>query len=331
MQEEDIRPETLLAGQKEAYRKDIVRLQQRLADFVATSCPACGSEAAHKVFEKYKCTFVACEACATIYMSPRPTPEIMSAYYQNSENYRYWAKYIFPASEGGRKERLYKPWAKRLELACSERNVRCGRLLEIGAGFGSFAQTVQQAEIFEEVVVIEPTPELASACRERGLKVIEKRIEEVTPEEVGTVDVLVSFEVIEHLFAPADFFRQARRLLSPGGLLVISCPNGQGFDIMTLGALSDAVDTEHVNLLNPGALRKMLEAENFVDIQIHTPGLLDAELVRKAALSGSYTITDPLLRKVLLDNWEELGPPFQDFLAKNNLSSHMWAYAQKKA
>lgn len=329
MQEKDIRPEALISGQKEAYQRDIAKLQQRLAEFVPTPCPACGETEARKVFEKYKCTFVACESCATIYMSPRPTPEIMSSYYQDSENYRYWAKHIFPASESSRKERLYKPWIKRIASACAKRNIKCDRLLEVGPGFGGFAQTAKESGIFKEITVIEPTPELADACRTRGLKVIQKRVEDIDPNEVESVSALVCFEVVEHLFAPKRFFTQAKRLLPSGGLLVVSCPNGLGFDIATLGPLSDAVDTEHVNLFNPASLKNILECEGFTDISIVTPGLLDAELVRKSALAGDYVINDPFMKRILLDEWEELGAPFQEFLARNNLSSHMWAFAIK--
>jgi 2-polyprenyl-3-methyl-5-hydroxy-6-metoxy-1,4-benzoquinol methylase len=331
MLENDIRPDDLLTGQLEAYQKDLKCLQQKFAGFVRVSCPACGSQSAHIIFEKYKCTFDVCNSCEMIYMNPRPTPEIMASYYRDSENYRYWAKYIFPASEAARKEKLYKPRVQRIMSICLEREIACGRLLEIGAGFGSFAQTVSQAGIFQDIVVIEPTPEMAAACQQRGLKVIEKRAEDVVLEEIGTVDVLVAFEVVEHLFAPVEFFRQAHRLLSPGGLLVVSCPNGQGFDVMMLGELSSAVDTEHVNLFTPGSLQKMFEAEEFTDIQIDTPGRLDAELVRKAVLSGVYKLSDPFMRRVLIDEWETLSGPFQDFLIQNKLSSHMWACAQKRS
>ena len=41
-----------------------------------------------------------------------------------------------------------------------------GTLVEVGPGFGTFAALAR--EEFERVVAIEPTPELAAACRERG-------------------------------------------------------------------------------------------------------------------------------------------------------------------
>ena len=37
-------------------------------------------------------------------------------------------------------------------------------------------------------------------------------------------DVVISTEVVEHLYAPRDFIRQAQRLLKPGGSLILSTP-----------------------------------------------------------------------------------------------------------
>jgi SAM-dependent methyltransferase len=43
-----------------------------------------------------------------------------------------------------------------------------------------------------------------------------------------TVTVLVSFEMLEHLGWRADFLREARRALTPGGLMLLSTPNKGG-------------------------------------------------------------------------------------------------------
>ena len=56
-----------------------------------------------------------------------------------------------------------------------------------------------------------------------------------------------------------------------------------------------------------------------------TPGKLDAELVRKHVLSGALSLDQqPFLRQVLIDDWERVGPAFQEFLAGAGLSSNMW-------
>ena len=329
LSEAELCPEDLLAEQEAAFARDIKRLHARSAEFVEVSCPACAGTVSREAFGKYGFAFRSCDRCRTIYMSPRPSPAVMGDYYANSENYAYWAKYIFPASEAARREKIHKPWLERVVGYCDRNHVARGTLLEIGPGFGTFAEVATASGAFRRVVAVEPTPEMAAACRTRGVEVIEAGVEDADLSEIGQVDVVVSFEVIEHLFRPADLPTQAARLLKPGGLLVLSCPNGLGFDIAMLGPRSQAVDAEHVNLFNPESLAMLLDSAGFEVVESGTPGRLDAEIVREVALKeGAETLPDPFMRRVLLDDWETLGWPFQQFLASNGLSSHMWVAAR---
>lgn len=330
LSEKELCPDDLLAGQEAAFARDIERLHQRFDDFVEVCCPACGKTASKVKFEKFGFSFRSCFSCETLYMSPRPSPEVMADYYSNSENYAFWAKYIFPASEATRREKIHKPWLERVIAYCDRFSVRRGALLEVGPGFGTFAELANASKAFDQVIAIEPTPEMAAACRERGVHVIEKRIEDVV-DGLRAFDVMVSFEVIEHLFDPKKFLLQCATLLVPGGLLVLSCPNGLGFDIELLGSNALAVDAEHVNLFNPDSLSHLLEDTGFDVLDVSTPGRLDAELVRDAVLRGEFDVSmDPFLRRVLVDDWERLGWPFQEFLASNRLSSHLWLAARRR-
>lgn len=330
LSEKELCPDELLRGQEEAFQRDIERLQARRAEFVAVLCPACGADDYIPTFEKFTFPYVTCRCCKTLYMSPRPSPEVMTAYYSASENYRYWAEYIFPASEAARREKIHKPWLERILGYCERFSIPRGVLMEIGAGFGTFAALAQESGRFQHVVAVEPTPELAQACRERGIHVIHQPIEAITG-DVGTVDVVVSFETIEHLFEPRHFIRQCARLIKPGGLLVLSCPNGQGFEISLLGPVSLTIDPEHVNLLNPGSLSLLVEAGEFEVLEVSTPGRLDAEFVHTAIEEGKFDAShDPFLQRVLVDEWDRLGWPFQQFLAGHGLSSHMWLAARKR-
>jgi SAM-dependent methyltransferase len=329
LSEAELCPDDLLAEQEAAFARDIERLHTRSAEFVEVSCPACSGLESNPAFEKYGFAFRSCNRCRTIYMSPRPSPQVMGDYYANSENYAYWAKHIFPASEAARREKIHKPWLERVAGYCDRHGVERGTLLEIGPGFGTFAEVATVSGAFRRVVAVEPTPEMAAACRARGVEVIEARVEDADLSQIGRVDVVVSFEVIEHLFRPADLPEQAARLLKPGGLLVLSCPNGLGFDIAMLGPRSQAVDAEHVNLFNPESMATLLDAAGFEVAESGTPGRLDAEIVREVALrEGPECLPDPFLRRVLLEDWEKLGWPFQQFLAANGLSSHMWVAAR---
>lgn len=335
--ENEIRPEALMAEQARLFAEDTGRLMARRSEFVVVPCPACESNTYQPAFEKCRMTFVKCGKCETIYANPRPTPELLAYYYQNSKNYEYWSKAIFPASESVRREKIFKPRVERVLELCRRFGVPGHVLLEVGAGFGLFCEEMVKTDYFERVVALEPTPYLADDCRQRRLEVVEKPVEQVNKSELlnvedgETMNVIASFEVIEHLFSPGDFLMQCASLLDAGGLLMITCPNSKGFDIATLQEKSGAVDVEHITLFNPESLGYLMERCGFDVIERQTPGQLDAELVRKQVLCGELDLSaQPFLQHVLIDAWEEKGQAFQQFLVEQRLSSNMLLVGRKR-
>jgi SAM-dependent methyltransferase/ribosomal protein S27E len=329
--ENEIRPQELMSEQAKRFANDVARLLSHRARFVEVACPACGSAQSTPAWTKYELRYVTCAGCETVYINPRPPPDVLDDYYRNSENYSYWNDVIFPASEDARREKLFKPRALRLLDICRRFDVKGGTLLEVGAGFGTFGQEITKLGFFKRVIGVEPTPNLAATCRQRGLEVLESPIEHVTLPD-HSVDVVASFEVIEHLFSPKSFLEQCGRFLRPGGLLVVSCPSSAGFDVLELREKSPAVDVEHLNYFNPKSLAHLFKSFGFTTIEVQTPGKLDAELVRNKVLAGEHSLENNLfLKSVLIDRWAELGGAFQDFLAANQLSSHLWLVAQRTA
>jgi len=318
-----------MEGQLPHIEADRRRLLEHRGDFVNVPCPACGSPASTQQFEKRGIRYVLCPDCGTMYVNPRPPPAVLEECYAKSEVYRYWNKYVFPASEEARREKIFRPRAERIAEICGRYGVRNGTLLEGGAGFGTFCEEARRLGVFSRVIAVEPTPDLAETCRQKGLEVIEKPIEQVRLGR-NTIDVVASFEVIEHLFSPRDFIMGCAALLSPGGLLVVTCPNIRGFDILVLQALSGSIDHEHLNYFNPVSLSHLVGECGFEVLEVLTPGRLDAELVRKKILSGELDVSSqPFLKQVLIDEWERVGDSFQEFLADNMLSSHMWLVGRK--
>ena len=328
--EAEIRPDDLIAESMRTYHADVERLVAQRDSFVPVSCVACGNGTSRPRWKKNGLDFVECESCATVYVSPRPTPAILEEHYRTSENYRYWTEVIFPASENARREKIFAPRAERVLEIARRYGTRTGSLVDVGAGFGTFCEEVERLRGFERVIALEPEPNLAAICRSKGLEVVESPVESASL-PVDHVDVVTNFEVIEHLFEPAAFVAQCARLVQPGGLLVLTCPNGQGFDIEVLGELSWTVVPEHLNYFNPDSLSGLLERSGFEVVERLTPGRLDAELVRKHALAGELDLSGrPFLKRVLVDEWDRLGDPFQDFLADHGLSSNMWLVGRRR-
>ena len=142
--------------------------------------------------------------------------------------------------------------------------------------------------------------------------------------------MVATFEVVEHLFSPRQFLDACRGLLTEGGILVLTTPNVQGFDVALLAEASDTFDVEHLNYFHPKSISHLLTTCGFQVLEVLTPGELDAELARKKILAGEVDFTGQrFLRRVLIDEWDRLGAPFQAFLSENGLSSHMWIVARR--
>lgn len=319
MQENDIRPESLHKEQQRAFQHDIDRLLKHKDEFDYVGCPSCGSEGAYIGFYKQELHYSECRKCDTIYINPRPTPELLEDYYKNSEHYRYWASKIYPKTEKARRENIIKPRAKEV-VRIAQKYKNSKGLLDIGAGYGTFCEEVQKLNWFKTVWAMEPTPELAEICaRTKLLNTYKLRIEEA---HISGFSVITAFEVIEHLFNPSELIKKCHKGLVKNGLLILTCPNAKGFDMSVLGEKSESFNPEHLNYFNPKSLSLLVESNGFEVLEISTPGKLDVELVKKQAKKGDL---HPFM-------WElvNLGDKFQQFLVENKLSSHLWLVARKK-
>ena len=326
---EDIRPRALMERKRGALEADKQFLRDRRERFVQAPCVACAGDALEPAWEKEGFAYARCPACATVQMNPRPAQDVLHEFYAASQNYAFWNEHIFPASEDARRERIFRPRVERMLDLLAAHGVAGGTLLEVGAGFGTFCELVRDSDAFERVIALEPSPGLAETIASRGLEVVAAPFEHHGL-DAASVDVVAAFEVIEHLFSPAGFARTAARLLRPGGLAIVSCPNIHGFDTLTLGRDANAVDHEHLNYFTPRSLALLLERHGFTVEEVLTPGRLDVELVRTAIADGTFD-PPPVLRHLLVDRGGELAEPLQDFLAAHGLSSHLWVVARAAA
>ena len=327
MLEKDIRPEHLMEMNKHLHQEDVRSLLLNKEQFVFTLCPACESTNYKLQFIKNNFNFVICNKCETLFINPRPTFEQLVNFYQSSKSIAHWEQ-IFNETENVRRSNIFIPRANQVAELCKKYNTKREILIDVGAGFGTFCEEIKKRNLFEQVIAIEPSSKLAKKCREKKIDTIEEPIEKV---RVDKVSVITCFELIEHLFSPKNFITSCHSILSDNGLFILTTPNIRGFDLITLGALSNNIDgPNHINYFHPDSIKILFNNSGFDVLEILTPGKLDAELVRKKILNKEFDISNhPFLKQILIDKWNELGIIFQDFLCSNLLSSHMWVVAKK--
>ena len=99
------------------------------------------------------------------------------------------------------------------------RFTRSGRLLDLGCAYGFF---LKEARSHFETFGIELAEHAAASCREAGLNVLSGVANETNMEQIGEVDVITMFDVIEHLPQPREVLARCYRYLKPGGVIVIT-------------------------------------------------------------------------------------------------------------
>lgn len=100
---------------------------------------------------------------------------------------------------------------------------RSGRLLEIGCAGGAFLNAAREAGY--EVQGVELSPEASQFARSTfGLPVFTGDLLDARFPG-GAFDIAYLGDVIEHLPRPREVLTEIRRILSPGGIIMLACPS----------------------------------------------------------------------------------------------------------
>lgn len=324
---EDIRPDVLLKKQKQYIDEDITFLQSKKQKFVRVNCPACDTENVDVELVKNDFEYCECKKCGMLYMNPRPTCDILAEFYPNSPNYKFFNDYIFPASIETRREKIFIPRVQKIINLCRKYNIDTNKILEIGTGSGLFCEEMAKTAVFKDIVGVEASNSLAETCGEMGFRIYNGILENLEINE--TFDVIVSFEVLEHIFNPKDLLLKSNQLLNKNGIIMLTFPNYNGFEIEILREKSVAIDHEHLNYFNENSISLILESAGFKLLAAETPGQLDVDLVKTEILNGGFK-TNRFIENICVNENPELGANFQKFLIENKLSSNMLVIAQKK-
>jgi ubiquinone/menaquinone biosynthesis C-methylase UbiE len=119
---------------------------------------------------------------------------------------------------------MFTFWEHVYRYAFASRFVRRKRVLDIACGEGYGAAALQKAGA-AQVIGVDVSESTCSHARNKYSLDVRPGTAERIPLPDNSVDVVVSFETIEHVPNPDRFLDECVRVLVPGGRLVISTPN----------------------------------------------------------------------------------------------------------
>lgn len=143
-----------------------------------------------------------------------------------------------------------------------------GRLLDVGCGDGTFLARMKA--MGWDVAGIEPDP-VAAACAGKKLNHIFTGDLEQAGFAENSFDAITLCHVIEHLPAPVRTLRECRRILKPGGRIIIITPNTESLGRKWFGNHWRGWEPpRHLFLFTRKSLQIMAQTAGFSDFSINT-------------------------------------------------------------
>ncbi|HEV8203501.1 MAG TPA: methyltransferase domain-containing protein [Pyrinomonadaceae bacterium] len=141
-----------------------------------------------------------------------------------------------------------------VEAICREVTDRRPRILDVGCGTG--ANLLMLAE-YGDAEGVDISEDALAFCRERGLDKVRLGAGEQLPYDDGTFDLVTALDVVEHMDDDLAGLREMRRVLRPGGRVLLFVPT-----FMFLWGLQDDVSNHRRRYRLP-ELRRVLEQAGF--------------------------------------------------------------------
>lgn len=233
---------------------------------VATTCAVCNEsrgEPVHVLRDRlYRTTqetftLVRCGNCGLVRLNPRPAG--MAAHYPQ----QYW-------HEASELENFYRRLVLRDHVRFALGACRAGRALDVGCGTGLFARMLREAS--GGAIEVSGIDASARAAEVAGLRNgIAAAVGDLTsaPLAAASQDLVTMFHLLEHVVSPGEVLDAARRLLAPGGKLVVQVPNLDSWQYNLLGARWVGLDApRHLYDFRFADLKRLMTQHGFRIVRV---------------------------------------------------------------
>lgn len=147
-------------------------------------------------------------------------------------------------------------------------------LLDVGCSSGALLRIARDAGFV--VQGVEPSAAPAQTARAQGVTVHTGFLEQLVLPE-AEFDIVTLMEVIEHLREPFVLLREVRRVLRPGGLLMVGTGNAGGLTLRAAGASWEYLDMArhggHVSFFTPASMRRLAQRAELELVRLDTRNL----------------------------------------------------------
>jgi SAM-dependent methyltransferase len=174
---------------------------------------------------------VQCANCKAAFLSPQPSDAWLSHEYSG---------YYKRRSTGVQKLENFRRFFKNHDLGDAN------RILEIGGGEGACARAVLENKPAAQLTVVEAHADAKRFYSDIHCQLISATLEDWLQTNSERFDLILLFDVLEHVRDPASVLRALRTCLNPGGRIWLSVPAYDSVSRRILGRFWPQYKPEHL-------------------------------------------------------------------------------------
>ena len=242
-----------------AFRSKLESVYRAAADLACPRCPMCGDSTARRRrmlfrYEAETSAVFECASCKTAFLAPQPS----SAWLKHE-----YAGYYNRRSSGVEKLEHFRRFFK------THSPVRFRKVLEVGGGEGACARALLEVSPQANLTVVEAHADAAKFYSEIRCTLVAETLEAWLDKNREKFELIVMFDVLEHVRDPRMILDSLANCLEPGGEIWLSVPNYDSVSRKLLGRIWPQYKPEHLFYFSQKGLRSVCKQSGLGSVQIN--------------------------------------------------------------
>ncbi len=323
-EELEIKPKASLEQYCKLMAREVHMGLAKAKKLVPRECPGCHSGTSHPVFNKSGLSYIECAQCKSVFVSPCPSDDALTAFYRNSESADFWRGSLWEETREVRRRKVYGPLAEWALSTVDRYLPKACRGIDVGYHSRLLLEELMsESGPLTDIVVTNPVADIeCSGIKVGGVQVRPTKLTEF--QQYGPVDIVLAFDILPCIADVDALFAGARNGLKFGGLLFVNTISISGFDLQVLWENSPTIyPPDRLNLLSVEGLEELFTRHGFEVLEFSTPGTFDVEIVKRTLQRKPELTCDRFIRYLLMERDDQALRKFQEYLQQYRMSSYV--------